>query len=150
MDSRSRSLLAGQVVIIAIGIIFTIFSVRIVFTPMIGEEEYVGISFKDLQATNPKLANSLWHYSTAIGIIVAGVNLLIAMLAWKGLSKGSTLARYSWLSMLILSLTFAVALLLAHVPIGHIGFAHVGIQSILTLLYLVGLGVSAKAVFSKQ
>lgn len=147
MDLGNRSLLAGRTIIVAIGIIFVVFSIIVAITPLRGEEDYVGTSFADLQATNPRLANAVWHYTTGIGIILLGVNLLIVVLAWKGLSRGSSLA---WYSILLLSLTFLVGLFMAHVPIGHTSFAHIGIPSILTAIYFVGLAVSAKTVLSKK
>lgn len=147
MNPRNRSLLVGRAMISAIAVVFMIFSVIVAATPLRGEEEYVGMTFRELQTANPRLANTTWHYTAGIGTLIFGVNLLIAILSWKGLSRDPGLA---WLSILILTLTFLLGLLIAHVPIGNTSFSHVGIPSILTLLYLVGLAVSAKPALSKR
>lgn len=147
MNVGDKRLLAGRVLILVVGIIFIAFSAFVVVTPLRGEEEYVGMTFRELQSVNSNLASVVWHYTAAIGVIAFGVNLFIVVLAWKEFSRGTTLA---WYSILLLTLTFAAALIIAHVPIRHPSFAHWGMPTILTFLYLVGLAISARPVLSKQ
>lgn len=149
MSRQPKSLLVGRILILVISIVFMIFSVIVAATPLRGEEEFVGTTYQQLRDTNPRLAAIIWHYTAGIGTIAFGVNLLIFALSWKGFSRDSSLF-LSWASILVLSSTFVVAILVAHVPIGHLSFSHWGPPTILTLLYFVGLAVSAKPTLSKR
>ena len=119
--------------------------------PLLGEEgEFVGLTFQELQATNPRLADNVWHLNVGVSSLAFGASLLVVLLAWRGLSGGSRLA---WYSILFLNLTFAAAVVAAHVPIyiryGS-SFDHWFLPATLTLVQLVGLAVTAKPVFSRQ
>lgn len=138
---------AGWIIIFALGIVSMPLSVVIAATPMLGEEEYAGISYRNLQATNPQLANIIWHDTVAFGTLLFGISLLSTILSWKGLSQGSSLA---WYSLLILGVTFLAAFLLAHFPIGNTSFQHIGLALVLQPIYYIGLAVSAKPVLSKR
>lgn len=144
---RNIRLRVGWLTVLAIAVVFMIFSVIVVVTPLRGEEEYTGTTFSDIRSSNPQLANVIWHYTAAIGTIAFGTNLLIALLAWKGLSKGS---RVAWYSTLLVAVTFAVSLVVAHVPIGHPSFEHWGPPVVLTAALLVGLAISAKPILSRS
>lgn len=144
---KDRRLTIGWILIFVLGIFSMAYSVIVATTPLLGEEEYVGTSFASLQATNPQIAKVIWHDTIAFGTIVFGGSLLVVVLAWKGLSKGSRLA---WYSFLILGLTPLVALPLAHFPIGNTSFVHIGPGFILLTISLIALAVSAKLVFSKS
>lgn len=143
-----RRLQVGRAIIVVVGILFMILAV--VIGPLFGEDaEFAGLTFEELQATNPRLADVVWHTNTGLSSLVVGVNLLVVLLAWRGLSSGSRLA---WYSILILSLTFAVGVLAAHVPIyiRHPSYTHWVLPLTLAVVQLVGLAITVKPVFSTK
>lgn len=141
----SRSWHAGWIIVFGTAVAFMIVAVITVLTPLRGEEELAGLTFAELQAENPGLAAALWHVNAGIGVIVFGVSFLVAVLAWRGLARGS---RSAWFSVLIVGVTFAVAIVVVHGAIGHPSFAHWGPPLLLTVAMLIGLGLAAKPVFS--
>jgi len=119
--------------------------------PLLGEEgEFVGQTFRELQVTNPRLADMVWHLSVGVSSLAFGASLLVVLLAWRGLSSGSRLV---WYSILILSITFPVGVVASHVPIyvrHWSSFDHWFLPFGLALVQLVGLAITAKPVFSGQ
>lgn len=104
---EDRGLRLAWRIIFAIGIISMVYSVQIAASPLLGEEEYVGTTFTNLQKTNARIANVIWHDTVAFGTLVFGGSFVVVILAWKGLSGGLRLA---WYSLLILGLALLVAL----------------------------------------
>ncbi|MGH2451894.1 MAG: hypothetical protein ACRDGE_11635 [Candidatus Limnocylindria bacterium] len=141
-DARPR---LGPGLIVVAAFMFMIAAVVNILNPMQGEEGLALTTFAELQVTNPALADTIWHLNTGINAIVFGIGVLIALLAWTRLRRGS---REAWYSIAIVAVTFAAAILLAHVPVGHPGAAHWGPPLVATALMFLGLGLSAKAVFS--
>ncbi len=143
--AASRRLGVGWLIVFAIGIAFMAIALYIAATPLPLEEGYAGTTFANLQRTNPQLANVIWHDYVAFGLLLLGVSVLTVVLSWKGLSQGSPLA---WYSLLIIGVTIAVMLVLAHVPVGY-DFSHYGVALVLDAILLIGLAISAKPVFTK-
>ena len=139
-----RRLQVGRALIIVMGISFMAVAVVAATNPLPMEEGYLGRSFGEIRATDPQLGNVIWHDYVAFGTLLFGVSFLIVYLAWRGLRRSS---REAWLSILVLAVTILAFLVLAHVPIGNTSFAHFGIPTILALLLISGLAVSAKPVF---
>jgi len=135
---------AGWLIVFGIGIAFVGIALYITITPLPLEEDYAGTTFADLQRTNPRLANVIWHDYVAFGLLLLGVSALTVVLAWKGLSQGSHLA---WYAILIIGVTIAVMLVLAHVPVGY-DVTHYGAALVLDAILLTGLAISAKPVFA--
>lgn len=131
----------GWMIVFAVAVVSMAYSVVIAATPLLGEEEFAGTTFAELQAANPRVANVVWHDTVAVGIVTFGAALVAALLAWKGLAKGSPIA---WYSLFLLALTFLAALLLAHVPVGNTGLLHIGPGTLLLAIALVGLAIAAK------
>lgn len=144
---KDKALRVGWITISAIGVVSMVYSVIIAATPLLGEAEYVGTTFANLQVANSKIANIIWHDMVSFGSITFGASLLGVFLAWKGLTNGSRLA---WYSLLILGVALLVALPVAHFPIGNTSLVHIGPGFVLLAVYLVALAISAKAVFSKM
>lgn len=139
------ALRAGSLIIVAASIVIMIFVGAVALPrPLFGEEERAGTTFSELQASNPGLADVVWHYHTAVSILAFATALLMVLLVWKGVSKGSP---FAWYSVLFLTLMFLASLLVAHVPV-RMSFAHWGPPFILTLIILAGLAVAAKPVLS--
>lgn len=86
-----------------------------VLPPHEGEEDYAGVTFRELQVNDPSLAALIWHDYTGFGVLLFGVSLLAVVLAWKGFRMG---ARLAWTSLLVLGLTIVAFVLVAHLPIG--------------------------------
>ncbi len=143
--SANRRLRAGSVIVFGTAIVLAVFSVVAVFAPMRGEEELAGTTFADLQASNPGFARVVWHYNAGIAVLVLGLSVLVAFLAWKELSRGS---RTAWFTILFIGVTIAVALLAAHVGISHPDVTHWGPPIVLPILLLIRLAISAKPVLS--
>ncbi len=143
--SGGRALQVGRLIVIVIGIIFATIAVGVAVTPLPGEEAYAGTTFAELQSSNPRIANIIWHDYVAFGILFLGVSVLIVLLAWQGLSPGSRLV---WSSLVLLGITILAFLVLAHVPIGHTDPLHFGLPLLLAVVLLIGLALSASSVFS--
>jgi hypothetical protein len=140
----SKRFKLGRRILVATSIVSAIYSVVVASTPLLGEEGYVGTSYVALQASNPKVANIIWHDTVGFGILLLGVSLLGIVLSWKGLITAPSLA---WNSLLLLGLALLAALLLAHVPIGNTSLTHVGPGIVLLSIYFVGIVLSATRAF---
>ena len=136
----------GRALIIVMGILFMAIGVVAATNPLPQEEGYLGRSFGEIRAADPQLGNVVWHDYVAFGTLLFGVSFLIVYLAWSGLRRSS---REAWLSISVLAVTILAFLVFAHVPIGNTSFSHFGIATILALLLILGLAVSAKPVFSE-
>lgn len=144
-ETTDRRLRIGSLLVGLVGIVYAVLGIVTVRTPMRGEEALAGMTFAELQATNPAVADTVWHLNAGIGAIVVGIGVLFAFLAWHGLANGSRLA---WYSVAILAVTFVGAILVAHVPVGHPSVSHWGPPLVATLVLLSGLAITAKPVFS--
>lgn len=136
----------GRAIIIGVGIFSMFYSVYFALTPLQGEEAYAGTTYSNLQATDPKLANILWHDGVALGSVSFAVSLLSVVLAWKGLPRAWGLA---WNSLLILWAGFLAGLILAHFPIGNTSIGHIGPVVIALSADALGLALTAGPLFSK-
>lgn len=145
-----RRLQVGQAIIVVVGIVFMILAVVVGPNPLFGEDEgYAGLTFQELQATNPRLADVILHTNVGLSSLAFGLGLLVVLLAWRGLSSGSRLA---WYSILTLNLTFAAGVLAAHIPIyiKSTSYIHWVLPFTLAMVQLAGLAITAKPVFSMK
>jgi hypothetical protein len=142
-SAGQRGLAVGSGLIVAVAAVFVILATVNIVNPMRGEESLAGMSFAELEASNPALADTVWHLNTGVNAIVIGVGALTAFLAWTGLRRGS---REAWYAIAIVAVTFAVAILVAHAPVGHPGVSHWAPPLVVTAVLFLGLGISAKAI----
>ena len=148
MEQRSKNgkLRAGWIITFLASVAFMAYSVIDASIPLLGEEQYVGKTYASLQVTDPKVANIIWHDTVLFGISLFAISLIMAVLSWRELSRGSRLA---WYVLLLWGVGFFIAALVAHAPIGNTSFSHVGPATILLIIYLVGLGISANSVLKR-
>jgi hypothetical protein len=144
---KDRRLTTGWILVFAVSVAFILFSVVGILNPLRGEEELTNITYEELEATNPGLADTIWHYNTGIWIIVDGVAVLMAALAFTQLRHGS---RQAWFTILWLAIVFVASILAAHLPVGHPGVGHWGPPVVLTGILIIGLWVASKPVLSAR
>ncbi len=142
---RDWPLLAGRIIVVAVGLAFMAIAINTALNPLSLEQAFAGTTFAEFKASSPQMAKVVLHLYVSIGVLFFGANLLVVVLAWKGLARGSSLA---WTSLLILGVTFLALMLLAHLPIGHTESRHFWLPTTLAVVYLVGLGLAAKPVLS--
>lgn len=113
----------GPGLIVVAALMFMVAAVVNLLNPMQGEEALAGTTFAGLQQRDPALADTVWHLNAGINTIAFGIAVLVAWLAWTRLRRGS---REAWYSIAVVAVTFAVAIVLAHVPVGHPSASHWG------------------------
>ncbi len=146
-SSDKRRLRAGSNIISVVSLVFVAFSIFGILNPMDGEEVLTGVTYQELESSTPGVAQTIQHYNTGIWLMVDGLAILMAVLAWKGLRQGSRLALYviAWSAVV-----FLISLLGGHVFVSHPGLAHWGPPAALTLVLLAGVALAARPVMSSE
>ncbi len=137
----SKQFKLGRIILAATSILSAIYSVVVASTPLLGEEGYAGTTYGALKASNPRVANIIWHDAAGAGILLLGVSLVAIVLSWKGLVATPRLA---WNLLLLLGVISLAVLILPHVPIGDTSLAHIGPGIVLLSTYFVGIALSAR------
>ncbi len=145
-SGTDRWLKAGWIIVFISAIAFMIFSIFDASTPLLGEEQFAGTTYANLQTTSPKIANIIWHDTVLFGLSLFTIFAVVAILSWRELSKGSRLA---WYLLVFWGPGYLVAALVAHVPIGDTSPSHTALPTALLIVYFIGLLVSGKAILSE-
>jgi hypothetical protein len=118
-----------------------------ILIPLWGEEPYLGTTYAQLQQNSPKVANLFWHDGVLYGSALVVVSLMTAVLSYRGIAKGSKL---SWALVMIWAGGWLISGLVAHLAIGDTYPSHVVFATIVIIILFIGLGVSAKPLFSAK
>ena len=148
-DSDKR-LRVGRTIIMLTSVFMMVASVVVGLNPLPGEEaEFCRVTFQELESSDPRMAQMIWHLNTAVVTMVFGASVLVFLLAWRSLSNRSILA---WYAILTLNLTFISAQLIAHLPIfikHGMHFNHWFLPFSIILLQSGGLAITKKPVFRR-
>jgi hypothetical protein len=141
-----NTLRAGWMITFTACVAFIMYGIFDMLIPLWGEESYDGTTYAQLVSSQPKLANLFWHDSVLYGSAIVLVSLMIAILAWRDISRGSKLA---WALASLWTVGLFVSGLVAHIAIADTSFSHVGYATILLLVLFTGLGISSISLFRK-